>query len=204
VSSIFYRRRLGGRPKVTYLLLEAIAALQDLEDDLTVYELVAAGMLAAGLVTEGELEKAEDKVEQTAKRLAEMKQRTAERTDEEAEPEGQPASDNAFGASYKKWAAKQGSQELCLLVADYDLQKAEALYCDTDIEDVDAIVTAKLQSQWERDYLRYEGPMFAFGGKYQKTEGAPGGGDGETVDATTEEGLAALAEHFGGLVSVPG
>ena len=70
-----------------------------------------------------------------------------------------------FGTELTKWLGKLSTEQLCLWVAGYDLDKARILYCDTDIDDLSVMVDLKSQHEWQIVRTQFEACILGAGGK---------------------------------------
>lgn len=72
---------------------------------------------------------------------------------------------SGFGAEFSSWVGELSTEKLCLWLSDYDLGKARALYCDTDIDDLSVMVDIKINATWEMMKVQFEACVLGAGGK---------------------------------------
>jgi hypothetical protein len=100
----------------------------------------------------------------------------------------------SLGTQYAAWLSDLNSERLCLYLADYDYERAYALYWYTDVEAVQEIATTRGHHDSQRALLNMEACLYGFGGKYEDDNG--GGGPAIDHDINDEE-AAAVLRSFG-------
>ena len=86
-------------------------------------------------------------------------------------------------------------QNICLYLADYDLTKAEPLYCQEDRTVVLEMYNAKTEMEMQRLTASFEAGMYGFGGGYKDDPNvSKDDGDSDSVDLTAEGSEDAFAE----------
>jgi hypothetical protein len=106
--------------------------------------------------------------------------------------ENRAAERKTLGYQLQEWAKTLDSEAVCLLLADYDPEKAHRLYWFVESELVDRALQAKLNYLAARQSSSFEATMYGFGGRYEGDGKAADTAD--AVDAFSEAGLAGLSE----------
>lgn len=167
-------RRLVNSPKIShyFLALYAEAAEEDPEQPMgelvrTVYAEVYRKFLD------------DEQLVEVCSRLSAHGQRVIDQVDAAEKPagNGKPArttgsSDRGFGEYFQEWTAKLEMPQLCLLLANFDADRARQLYLLEDYEVVETMASCWRGLEYERGRLVYEASLFGFGGKYGKDKGA--------------------------------
>ncbi len=151
------------RPLLTFLLQETIATVLASEPEATIEEVLAAAHIMAGM-----------KVPSQAQMLA-----LAERlSTKEAPVEGSQSKSGgpAMGRALLDWMEQLPTDQMCLLVCDYDTERARNLYCHTDIEIAGAVFSLFMDKAWQSFRAQFEASLYGFGGSLE------GGGEVPTVD----------------------
>lgn len=107
------------------------------------------------------------------------------------ESESPPPKNKSFGTSYMDYLIGLPIDSVLLKMVQYDVKKAEHLYCVIDRSDVVALVDSYLLGKMEENSVAMEAAMYGFGGRYEedkpeKTRKEKG------VDISSKEGEAAL------------
>ena len=124
----------------------------------------------------------ERKVIYIAGRIEQMRleDEEAERKAEaEAEPKTQKVKPKTLGSDFMEWLSGLTGEQLCLFCADWDLARAEWLYCECDRDDVKALARLRFEAERQGLQVRYESVMYGFGGHYEGDGGEasqPGSG----------------------------
>lgn len=138
------------KPKITLLFKEILGEVIEQQPD-----------LALGLAIELAAEQAKmpcPNLEAVAQRLLEEK--LAPTTPTQSGPKG-----NGFGSAYTAWLNTLKTDQLCLWLADYDPQRAQALYCEVDMDLVKAMIEMKTAHVWQDLRTRFEACLLGAGGK---------------------------------------
>lgn len=72
---------------------------------------------------------------------------------------------NGYGAAYTAWLNALKTDQLCLWLADYDPQRAKALYCEVDMDLVKSMIELKTAQVWQDLRTRFEACLLGAGGK---------------------------------------
>jgi hypothetical protein len=99
----------------------------------------------------------------------------------------------SLGTRYVEWLSEMDAEEVCMYLAEYDVNRAERLYWYEDIPAVQKAVTLKSQHDNQMTLVYMEAALYGQGGKYKDDDG------GQAVDylsMSTEESSAAL-KQFG-------
>ena len=88
----------------------------------------------------------------------------------------------SMGTEMMEWLGKLQAADMCMLLAGFDPEKAERLYCWTDYRVVMAMVKVYTQGQWQQLLGLYEANMYGFGGGYKGDTASSG--DVKTFDLT--------------------
>ncbi|MNR41381.1 hypothetical protein D3C85_1597620 [compost metagenome] len=67
--------------------------------------------------------------------------------------------------AYTTWLNSLKSDQLCVWLADFDPQKAQALYCEVDMDLVKAMIEVKTAQVWQDLRTRFEACLLGAGGK---------------------------------------
>lgn len=160
MASMFRRDPLA---KVTSLFREVFGEIATANPDHSLYVAIAAAAEECGM--------REFDAEAIGQRLLNLAEAARAKNSPEAlalapaKPVGQ--SNSGFGAHFTKWLGGLNTEQLCLWLADYDLDKARILYCDTDIDDLTVMVDLKSGHQWQLVRTRFEACVIGFGGKLE-------------------------------------
>lgn len=166
------------KPKVTLLFQECLGEIIAQQPDLMIGLAIELAAQDAGLV--------KPDIEAIAQRLMVE----APKADT---PARQPASrkPNGYGAHYTTWLNSLKADQLCLWLADYDVQRARTLYCDTDMDLVKAMVELKTAHTWQDLRTRFEACLLGFGGQLK------GQADNvHTVDMTDNQSVESMIDQM--------
>lgn len=159
MDSVFYKYGHKKRFPVTYLFLELFSKSVENSDnsEMSVAEaitLVLAALDVRDPDTELLTQIAEDitAIEETIRK----KQSTAKPTSNKG---------RNFGTEFLKWFNKMGTEQVLLLLADFDYTRAVQLYCEVPAEVVDRMVELKLGYEWTHAEAQFEAVLFGMGGK---------------------------------------
>lgn len=160
MASMFRRNPLA---KVTSLFREVFGEIATANPDHSLYVAIAAAAEECGMQ--------EFDAEAIGQRLLDLAEAARAKNSPEARAKA-PAQargkkTSGFGAHFTQWLGGLTTEQLCLWLADYDLDKARILYCDTDIDDLTVMVDLKSGHQWQLVRTQFEACVIGFGGKLE-------------------------------------
>lgn len=138
------------QPLVTLLFKEILGEVIEQQPD-----------LALGLA----IELAAEKAKMPCPDLEALAHRLMREKEPPAEPSQPAPKGNGYASAYTKWLNALKTDQLCLWLADYDPQRAKALYCEVDMDLVKAMIELKTAQVWQDLRTRFEACFLAAGGK---------------------------------------
>lgn len=138
------------KPKITLLFKEVLGEIIEHQPE-----------LALGVAIELAAEQSKltiTDIEALAQRLLEDTQDTPA-----AKPPGPKG--NGYAAHWTSWLNGLKTDQLCLWLADYDVQRAQHLYCEVEMDLVKAMIELKTTHSWQDLRTRFEACLLGFGGK---------------------------------------
>jgi hypothetical protein len=173
-------------PKIPKLVLSFgidQAILSSVKEDMTENDFTIAVKTAYALVyDQSSIDKA----------LPGILQRVGERVQELVTPSEAKASTKrgkSLGSALSDWLTSLSTFQLCLFIADFDIERASNYYWKEDMLIVQAAAELKAESLSQQVLVGYEQYLYANGGHY--SDDAPR--EGNTFNLTSGEGKAALA-----------
>lgn len=164
------------KPKVTLLFKEVLAEIVAQQPDLMI-----------GLAIQLAAERAKlpcPDIEAMAKRLMEPPP-----AHEQTKSAGQKS--NGYGAKYTAWLNGLTTDQLCLWLADYDIQRANTLYCETEMDVVKAMIELKTAHVWQDLRTRFEACLLGAGGELK------GQADNvHTIDMTDKSSVESMIDQM--------
>lgn len=100
-----------------------------------------------------------------------------------------PQKNSAYAARFMSWLEKLKTDQLCLWLADYDLEQARRLYCETEIDLVKAMIDLKTAHTWQDLRTRYEACLLGFGGELKGQSSTD-----HEVDMTDPQAVGSMVE----------
>ena len=190
-QSQFYKQKASASTAttpVTYLLLEALQNVLGEQSSGVLGDILSTTLCR---IHHAPLEK--KALENLALDLSALYERNAKL---EKEHDGKPASGSraTLGSGLNSWLQGLDPVRMCYLLAGFDPDKAERLYCEVDHRIVIEMASVYTANRQQEVQVLYETSMYGFGGKYKGDKG--GNSADNTVDLTSEngEGLALLGE----------
>ena len=173
------------------LFFEVLAAgLESFSDkDTTVGAVISSCLIKSGL-TESPTS---DQIEYSAMRMEMMKDEEQKKEDEDKKPLSKTGK-KAFAQDALEWLSSLVPENLCLYIANYNLDEASRLYCEVDREDVMHMGSQKVEQEWEMMRVKMEASLFGFGGGY---EGSGSSDKDTTVVDLTNGDTTGLDKFFG-------
>jgi hypothetical protein len=144
-----------GKPKITLLFKEVLGEIIEQQPELMLGLAIELAAEEAGLPLPD--------IEALAERMQAEAPKPTNPATAKAKTPG-PKS-NGFAAKYTAWLGSLKSDQLCLWLADYDIERARSLYCDTEIDLVKAMVELKTAETWQEQRIRFEACLLGFGGE---------------------------------------
>lgn len=126
------------------------------------------------------------------KALQGILQRVGERVQELIEPQEKKKatkSGKSLGSTLTDWLSSLDTTQLCLFIADFDIDRASKYFWQEDMSIVQAAAELKAESLSQQVLVGYEQYLYANGGHY--SDDAPK--EGNTFDLTSGEGQAVLS-----------
>lgn len=154
MASLFRR---DPKTRITSMFREVFSEVAMNNPESTLDVTIAATAEICGMV--------EFDMEGLAERLLGLAQKAAKQV-EAKKPSG-PRKTGGFGEGFQKWAGSMNTDKLCLWIADYDFQRAEYLYRQVDIDDLQILANMKTEQTWEMMKSQFEACVIGFGGKLQ-------------------------------------
>lgn len=139
------------KPLLTFLLQEALRAVIQSDPQITLEGALAAAHVMVGMKipSQSEMLALTDRLKPKAP-VDEKKQPTSSRPGMCKELLG--------------WMEKLPTDEMCLLVCGYDVERARKLYCETDIDTAEVAFGLYLDQTWQQFRAHYETSLYGFGG----------------------------------------
>lgn len=163
MASLFRRNPLT---KITSLFREVFSEVARENEEQPIYIAIRVAAEECGM--------AEFDAEGIALRLLELADKAQAKADDAVAKAHKPAipgpankKATGFGTELTKWLAGLSTEQLCLWLAGYDLDKAKILYCDTDIDDLSVMVDLKSQHEWQLVRTQFEACILGGGGKIE-------------------------------------
>ena len=69
-----------------------------------------------------------------------------------------------FGTEFINWFSKLDTEQILLLITDFDYEKAYKLYSETPVSLVDKMIETKLSYEWTKAEKDFEAVIFGMGG----------------------------------------
>ena len=145
--------------KITSLFREIFSEIAVANPEVSMLVAVEAAAQACGMD--------DYNVDALAERLAALAEKAQKSADAAKAPKTPYKQGNGFGMSYSKWVGSQSPERLCLWLSDFDPARAHALYCDTDIDMLAAMIDVKTEHEWQLLRTQFEGGVVAAGGKLE-------------------------------------
>lgn len=167
-----------------FLFNDYLAHISENNPEATVGEAVrTAYALAVRELSEVELESV----------VARLQARSTGNT-EDKKASATPDGKKYWGTNLAEWSLSSSTFDICCYVADYDLDKARRLYCETDSELVYELARSKYARDYEFARANFEAAVYGFGGGFGE-----GGNNADTVDLVNggDAAMAELASFFG-------
>ena len=166
MPSLFYAAAFERRFPLPYLFFEEVQlqteALGEREDDSALDRLIRDALskcVQMDKVSPEDVEYVVRRLEALAKEIEEGQER-----DSKDKPSSKK---QAFASSFSDWISKLDPHNVCLLLADYNYDRAAHLYCKVDRDDVSAMSEQWMHREWERVKVGYESVVYGFGGGYE-------------------------------------
>lgn len=163
MASMFRRNPLT---KITSLFREVFSEVARENEEQPIYVAIRVAAEECGMK--------EFDAEGIALRLLELADKAQAKVQDAAAKAHQPAipgpankKATGFGTELTKWLKELSTEQLCLWMAGYDLDKARILYCDTDIDDLSVMVDLKSQHEWQIVRTQFEACILGAGGKIE-------------------------------------
>lgn len=138
------------KPKITLLFKEILGEVIEQQPDLPLWVAIELAAEQAKLPC--------DNIEALAQRLLDDSKTPAPPT--QPGPKG-----NGYGSAYTAWLNSLKTDQLCLWLADYDPLRAQALYCEIDMDLVKSMIELKTAHVWQDLRTRFEACLLGAGGK---------------------------------------
>ncbi len=149
------------RPFMSFLLQEALSTVLQSSPDASV-----EGALSTAHVLAGRPVPAPADMLALAQRIA--AQRGGPPVKEEVEARG-----SGLGRAMQEWMGGLPTDQLCLLACDLDLDRARRLYCDTDVEDAETVLSLYMTRVWHQARAQFEATLVGFGGELGGSSDVP-------------------------------
>jgi hypothetical protein len=76
-----------------------------------------------------------------------------------------------FAGALSEWLVSLTPDKAVIWLSNYDIDLARQLYYTTDVEEVSALISIKMEETFQLAKVRYEASLFGFGGGYGKSHG---------------------------------
>jgi len=180
--------------KITYLFLEVFSKVIVKHNDKEFEEILGITLLKLGY----DLEKL---TEEVAVDLAErimvyQKEELQAMSDsakqiEDSNKSGSKGKGKGFGQDYLEHIKDLSPADKCMVVCEYDYDKAKRLYCEVEKSAADRIVTLYMGTRWQELKTNFEASVLGFGGSLDGKKDK-----GPSYDMTTEEGQKAAMSQL--------
>jgi len=71
-----------------------------------------------------------------------------------------------FGTGFLDWVGSFDGTQICLFLADYQLEEAKRLYREVDRKEIEKLIEEKSSYTWQQAVLSFESVLFGMGGHY--------------------------------------
>lgn len=170
---------------IPFLFNDYLAQVSENDPDITVAAAVRlAYALAVRELTQDELEGL----------VARLQKRSSEPPSEQPKNAASPDGKKYWGSNLAEWSLSSSTFDICCYVADYDVEKARKLYCETDSELVYELAKVKYAKDYEFARANFEAAVYGFGGGFDGNAG-----NADVVDLVNggDSAMAELASFFG-------
>lgn len=179
--------------KVSYLFLEVFTKAMTQNQEASVEEALAITLLKIGYNLK---DLNEDQAETMVGRLLKFQQEEVEalaRITEEANKSSiaTGGKGKSFGQDYLEYFKEMSNADKCLVACNYDYERARVLYCETDKDIADAVLSKYMETRWQELKTIFEAAVFGFGGSIGGKKD-----DGPAFDMTSKEGSEAAANQL--------